>query len=163
MAIDFASFHHGMKLFLLLSGIGALFGVITYLICRYPSMRRAQFREWGPHPVAGLVLGSCIFISFTLGAYSSYFTRFYGLKKEKDSISLIFHLPRRTMKIPCAEIKKAYRQPDNPKGRTWELAIILMEGKVVRSIGTSKAEFDKSLLPLNGKLCDGAEISLPHF
>jgi len=146
-----------------MGGIGALFGGMAYLICRYPNMRRAQFREWGPHPVMGKLLGGAILISFILSSWNMTFARFYGIEKDGQNIILNYHLPDRQEILPCGFIKKAIRQIDNPKSHTWELALILADGKIRRSAPMEKDDFDNAIRPFASRLCPGVEITAPTF
>lgn len=162
-AIAFSSFSQGLKMFCLMGGLGAFFAAMAYLICRYPHMRRAQFREWGPHPIMAGFLGGAILLSFTLGAWNMTFARYYALNMDGKNIILRFHFPDRQESWPCESIKKAVKQVANPKARTWELDLMLADGKTRKSAPMGKNAFDKAIAPLEGHLCEGLGISTPKF
>lgn len=157
--VSFSSFSQGLKLFLIMGALGTLFSAMAYLICRYPNMRRAQFREWGPHPRMGMALGGAILLSFFLGAWNMTFARFYAMGKDGNNIILIYHFPARQELRPCESVKKAVKQVVNPKNQTWELGIFLADGKTRKSAPTGKDAFEKAIAPLEGRLCGGLEIS----
>lgn len=144
---------------MLVAGLGTVFAAMAYLICRYPNMRRAQFREWGPRPRTGKFLGGAILLSFVLGGWNMTFARFYALETDGKNVILHYHFPARQESWPCESIKKSVKQLANPKARTWELGIILADGKIRRSAPTGKDAFEKAIAPLEGRLCGGLEIS----
>ena len=160
-AIHFSSFGHGMKFFCLMSGLGVFFAAMAYLICRYPSMRRAQFREWGPHPVMGLVIGGAILASFLLSAWNSSFACFYSLEKAGGGITLHYYFPARQETITCGSITKTLKQVANPKSRYWELALFLKDGKIRRSAPMAKEAFENATAPLGGRLCPDLSLTVP--
>ncbi len=161
--LTFSSFGAGLKLFLLMGGLGAFFAGMAYLICRYPRFRRAQFREWGPRPRLAAALGILIFASFLMGGWTTSFSRFYGLATDGRNVTLRFYFPERAESYPVSKISKALRQSASPKARTFELALILADGRIRHSAALPKEPFDKALAPLNGRIAPGLAIAAPSF